>query len=369
VKTVFILGAGASLACGAPLMRDFIARAKKLQESNAFGASSDDTQNVLNAAYRDLRKVQAKSAIDYLNIEELFSAIDMGAMLGVFGSRDPSTLNDLRRAVRVFIYRTLEETVQIERLGKTISAPKGYDALAKMTLEKMKQTFRLGKRDVAFITFNYDACLEFALVKNGMGVDYGLREPFLDADERRYQVTVPVLKLHGSINWARCTKCNSIVPTEVDPWRRAHFIDIMDQPDHLKLSLGSRISGKQHSCGSALDSVPLLVPPTWNKAADSGDLGEVWKRAAQELASADNVVVIGYSFPVTDTFFRYLFALGSDSDVHLETFMVINGERGHETVPRFAALLGPMSQNALIHHDFVFAGASAEGVIRQVLEA
>jgi NAD-dependent SIR2 family protein deacetylase len=369
VKTVFILGAGASVACGAPLMPEFIARAKKLHESGAFGANAADIQDVLNAAYRDLRKVQAKSTIDYLNIEELFSAIDMGAMLGMFGARDPSTLHDLRRAVRVFIYRTLEETVRIERSGKAIKAPKGYHELARMTLEKVKETFRLGRRDVAFITFNYDACLEFALVKNGVGVDYGLREPFLDPDEMRYQAVVPVLKLHGSINWARCTKCTSIVPTEIDPWRRAHFIDIMDQPNYLKLELGSRIAGKQHSCGSALDPVPILVPPTWNKAADTGDLREVWKRAAQELASADNIVVIGYSFPVTDTFFRYLFALGSDSDVHVETFMIINGERGHETVLRFAALLGPMSQNALRHHDFVFAGASAAGVIRQILEA
>ena len=63
-----------------------LTRAKKLQEKNAFGPSSADIQEVLNAAYRDLRNVQAKSAIDYLNIEELFSAIDMGAMLGIFGS-------------------------------------------------------------------------------------------------------------------------------------------------------------------------------------------------------------------------------------------------------------------------------------------
>ncbi len=69
MKTVFILGAGASVACGAPLMRDFIPRAKKLQERNAFGQSSDAVQEVLNAAYRDLRQVQAKSSIDYWNIE------------------------------------------------------------------------------------------------------------------------------------------------------------------------------------------------------------------------------------------------------------------------------------------------------------
>jgi NAD-dependent SIR2 family protein deacetylase len=368
MKTVFILGAGASVACGAPLMRDFIPKAKKLQESGAYGASAEEVQQVLDAAYRDLRTVQAKSALDYRNIEELFSAIDMGAMLGVFGSRDPSSLPALQRAVRVFIYRTLEETIRIKRSERSIQVPPGYDALARLTLEKLKEGFRLGRRDVAFITFNYDACLEFALVKHGIGVEYGLRQSFLNSDETRYQLVVPVLKLHGSINWAKCPKCDSIVPTEIDPWRRAHFIDILDQPNDLKLTLGSAIAGKPHSCGSALDPVPVFVPPTWNKASDSADLRGVWRRAAQELARADNVVVIGYSFPLTDTFFRYLFALGTDSDVHLEQFIVLNGEHSEATIPRFADLLGPMSRRALKSHSFIFAGASAEGVIREVLQ-
>ena len=61
MKTVFILGAGASVACGAPLMHDFISRAKKLQEAGAYGESSADVQEVLSAAYLDPRTVQAKS--------------------------------------------------------------------------------------------------------------------------------------------------------------------------------------------------------------------------------------------------------------------------------------------------------------------
>jgi len=368
MKTVFILGAGASVACGAPLMRNFIPVAKKLQERNVFGACSAQIQDVLNAAYKDLRTVQAKASIEYLNIEELFSAIDMGAVLGVFGSRDPKTLEDLRRAVRVFIYRTLEETVHIQRADAKIHAPPGYRELAQMTLEKMKDAVRHGRRDVSFITFNYDTCLEFALVRAGIGVDYVLGEPCLDPDEQRCAIAVPVLKLHGSINWTRCPQCKTIVATEIDPWRRAHFIDLLDQAKELKLELGSRIPMKRHGCGTALDPVPMLVPPTWNKASDSTALKEVWRRAAQELAGADNIVVIGYSFPSTDTFFRYLFALGSDSEVHLERFMILNGEHGSETVPRFANLLGPMSQRALESHDFVFAGASAQGVIRGVLQ-
>ena len=371
MKTVFILGAGASAEAGAPLMGDFIARAKKLHAVDGFGQERAQIQDVLDAAYKDLKPVQVKSSIAYHNIEELFSAIDMGAMLNVFGSRDPSTLQALQTAVRVFIYRTIEETVRLTRVGQRIESPKGYATLAELTLEKIKRTARYGHKDVSFITFNYDTCLEFALVRAGLGVDYGLDEPFVCEHEARYQagrqVAIPVLKLHGSINWAQCLQCNVVAPTEIDFWRPVSFMDVLDQPKSLPLPVGTHIAKLQHRCGSKLDPVPVIVPPTWNKAANGDGLQSVWKRAAQELGSADNIVVIGYSMPVTDTFFKYLFALGSDSDVHLEKFVVINGTEGGQSEQRFKDLLGPMSAKAFRYHSFVFSGARK--VIEEVLAA
>ena len=367
MKTVLILGAGASADCGAPLMRDFISTAKRLQERDVFGASTAAVQDVLDAAYRDLRSVHAKSSFDYLNIEELFSIIDMGAMLGVFGPRNSQTLEALRHSVRIFIYRTLEETVRIQRSDKRIELPPGYGPLAQLPFETMKEAVRHGRDDVSFITFNYDTCLEYALVRSNVGVDYALGEAFLEPNEQRYAIVVPVLKLHGSINWAKCPKCNAIVPTEIDPWSRANFIDLMDSPKGLKLELGTRIARWQHHCGSALNPVPVIVPPTWNKVGEAADLAPVWRRAARELSTAENIVVIGYSLPPTDTFFKYLFAPGSDSDVHLERFILMNRELGAGSVARFDQLLGPMSRRAFTHHEFVFGHASAQNIIRDVL--
>jgi hypothetical protein len=365
MKTVFILGAGASVDCGAPLMRDFLKTAKTLQSRKAFGSDSNDIQTVLDTAFKDLRPVQVKSSIDYQNVEELFSAIDMGVFLGVFGSRNVTTLSDLGRAIRVFIYRTIEETVRIPFDGRQFGLLKGYSDLATTTLNKTRDTARLGQIDVSFITFNYDTCLEFALVRSGLGVNYGLSETFIDQDECSYQVSVPVMKLHGSINWAMCAKYNVIVPTEINPWRRASAISLFDQQHPLRLDLGTRIRGRQHKCGNLLDVVPYIVPPTWDKASGATGLKDVWRGAAKELASADNIVVIGYSMPATDTFFKYLYALGSDSDVHLEKFVVINGIDGQDTESRFRALLGPMSVGGFQNHSFVFSGAGR--VIRDIV--
>lgn len=367
MKTVFILGAGASVESGAPLMADFLKVSRQLHSRNAYGAESPHIEDVLNAAYRDLKSVQVKSAINYSNVEELFSAIDIGQMIGTFGSRSPSLIDQLRKSIVVFIYRTIEETVRVPSDGKIVRPSKGYDMLAKAVRENVERTARLGLNEISFITFNYDTCLEFALDLVNLGVDYGLGEPFLDTFANNFQVKIPVLKLHGSINWATCRKCNRIVPTEINPWRHAGPFALVDAPNQLPMPLGSRISGKTHRCGTTLDPLPVLVPPTWNKSSSAAPLQEVWRRAARELGSAENVVVIGYSLPVTDMFFRYLFALGSDSEAHLEKFVVINGPHGNETAPRFSSLLGPMTSDAFASYEFIFSGAG--NVITQLLRA
>lgn len=347
-------------------MADFIQRAKQLHGARAYGDAAPQVQDILNAAYKDLRPVHAKSTIDFDNVEELFSAIDIAQLIQRFGSRPSETIDQLRKSIVVFIYRTIEESVRIHFDGTKVRAPKGYDDLARHVRENVERTARLGLKEVSFITFNYDTCLELALDIHGLGVDYGLSEPFLDDFANKYQVKIPVLKLHGSINWATCPKCDTVIPTEINPWRRGGFFPKIDQGRELPLPLGTRIAGQIHSCGTRLDPLPLLVPPTWNKSSSTSGLREVWKRAATELASAENIVVIGYSFPITDMFFKYLFALGIDSDTHLERFIVVNGPDGESTKAKFEGLLGPMSANGFIFYPFVFSGSNH--IFKELLE-
>lgn len=131
MKTVFILGAGASVAAGAPLMGDFLACAKALHDRGAYGKDQDAIAEVLNAAYRDLRSIYATSTIDHRNIEELFSAIEIAGLINSFGSRRPEDIPKLRDSIVTFICRTIEETICIPKRGGQIGLPKGYDTLAK----------------------------------------------------------------------------------------------------------------------------------------------------------------------------------------------------------------------------------------------
>ena len=60
--------------------------------------------------------------------------------------------------------------------------------------------------------------------------------------------------------------------------------------------------------------------------------------AAYELSEAQNIFVIGYSYPPTDAFFRYLYALGSVGTSVINNFRVYNPDKSLEN--HYRDLLG-----------------------------
>jgi hypothetical protein len=123
-----------------------------------------------------------------------------------------------------------------------------------------------------------------------------------------------------------------------------------------------------------MDRDPLIVPPTWNKTQYHKELQAVWRRAAQRLAEAENIFVIGYSLPPTDEFFRYLYALGTTGQVWLKRFWVFDPDQSGSVERRFRRLLGPMAKSKFKVHKEVFSHAieqltselAQEGVIESV---
>jgi len=152
------------------------------------------------------------------------------------------------------------------------------------------------------------------------------------------------MKLHGSVNWGRCAGCNNIAPwrlgdhfSETD-WNRALWDD---QTRDVVLTLGSSLLSRYEHCGgSQCEPDPVIVPPTWNKS-QYGQVANVWKHAAEHLADAENIIVIGYSLPESDQFFRYLFSLGTIGDVRPQRVWVIDPDRSEGVADRFQKLLGP----------------------------
>jgi hypothetical protein len=299
-------------------MADFLDKSRGLFAANSASEYTDDLRRVFDAISR-LQSVHSKSELDIVNLESVFSAFEMAELLDL-----PPSGGDLVHSMRRLIAWTLDEAVRFEaKDGKIISSPP-YENFASLIsgLTKGKGTAPTS----TVITFNYDLAADVALHSAGLNPNYGLTGDAGGA--------VNLFKLHGSVNWHRCESCKRIVPETIPPLDR--FVNTaMLQWSTLKGYLGVR----GECCGKAVAGDSIIVPPSWNKAEYRSDLVKVWQHAAKELKGATSIVVCGYSLPETDSFFRYLYGLGTDGGEPLERFWVF--DPSEEVHHRFRRLLGP----------------------------
>ena len=169
-KNVFILGAGASVGAGAPLMKDFLDRASDLLSEDKFEQDEKEIRRLFEFRSK-LRAVYANSTLDIRNIESYLSTLEMGITIGGVAGFSTRNLKKILRAAQNMIVQTLELSVKfpIQQRPKEIIviAPREYDKFISRVHSKYKS-------DVSFITFNYDISLDFALARQYGGVDYDL---------------------------------------------------------------------------------------------------------------------------------------------------------------------------------------------------
>jgi hypothetical protein len=175
------------------------------------------------------------------------------------------------------------------------------------------------------LTFNYDVAFDHALDRRNVGLHYGL-----DRDALRNEI--PLLKLHGSTNWIRCSECDEI-----------HFWPVRDYlaaktPDWMfALRTEGSVRQVQLSFGRSLLEWPLppkcqtrkpdeteIIPPTSAKHDRHRQLAAIWRQAAAVLAQTEHLVIVGYSWPLTDQFFHQLFALGTISETLIRKVIVLD---------------------------------------------
>jgi hypothetical protein len=344
-RFVFVLGAGASADAKAPLASDFMDKARLLLRGGGLPERDVAAFDLVFKARDALKAAHSKAELDLSNLESLFGAFEMAALFGRLGSLSEPEVEGLPAAMRRLISRTVEESMEFPVLAgppRTISArtppsrtsgtfpkilpPSLYESFADLLTRIAK-----GNRDsVCVITFNYDLGTDYALYFSGTPYSYGLEQHPIN--------TIDLLKLHGSLNWGRCSKCKVILPLELKLWVQSLPIK---HPGSMKIEASQRLGQIEH-CGSSLALEPVVVPPTWNKGIYHSQIGQVWRKAARHLSEAEYIFIIGYSYPPTDEFFRYLYALGSIGEGWLEKIVVFNPDA--EAGERVRALLGPLAR-------------------------
>ncbi len=321
-RNLFILGAGASAHLGTPLMNNFLEIAQALWRKGQVDKVADHFEKVFSALGY-LQSVRSHAKIDTGNIETLYAALEMGKTLGKFpGIIDPLSvsvsgvpetfaeqIDRLITSLRIVIGYTLQETTVVNTETNKAMPMDVYS-------DFIKDIMDLAKKDsVSIVTFNYDLGLDYAFYRNKIRIDYALD------DLSHPDVGISYLKLHGSLNWRQCANkiCNTIT-TDTNFSHTQRYID-----GHSIIPVLTRLKDRKcKHCQKELMNEPLIVPPTWNKTAYHMNIERVWTKAASELASAENIFIIGYSLPDTDQFFRYLYALSYDPKTFLKRFTVIN---------------------------------------------
>lgn len=338
-KTVFILGAGASRDSGAPLMNDFLDRARKLYGSGECGEKYRADFERVTGAISDLQKIHSKSELDIYNIEEVFAAFEMAKLINKFPGeriRKEEDIDLLIKSLKRVIYVTLDRSTPLTTKNAESLPPASgsYGEFTGLIKTIMKKELKVP----TIITFNYDLAIDYALFRHGFPINYC----FTSNEENRVG-EINLIKLHGSLNWFECKEKKTIIPYEIE--QKKMFISEFQRNhsgEKYYFNIFEKITdNKIFYKGINYDVVPepFIIPPTWDKSIYHQELSRVWSQAALDLSIAENIYVIGYSLPVTDSFFKYLYALGSEGIKIIERFWVFNPDK-ENVKPRFEEFIG-----------------------------
>lgn len=317
-KHVFILGAGASADGGAPVLKNFLTKARSLRDSLSDSGIKNSFVRVFEGI-RWLQQTQAKAEIDLNNLEHVYSLFEMAKALDFSSIPNVETLTqDLKK---VIVY-TLEKSTKfgIDQSGKVLG-PRQYLQFAQILRKRLEENEN--GEEFGFITFNYDVGLESALMANGFAIDYQFTNTKRPGSLAR---TVKVLKLHGSTNWFQEYPRAPINLANI--YDKIGFAD--DQPNQ-----GMNFDTVAwHSEMGDRRFEPVIVPPSWDKGSEQILVAPIWREASEMLGSAELIHIIGYSMPDTDQAFPSLLALSGALSEPLIRVTAANYNDGSSRVMR-----------------------------------
>ncbi|MDI7260328.1 MAG: hypothetical protein QME90_10445 [Thermodesulfobacteriota bacterium] len=329
-KTIYVLEAGCSQHTGAPLLVDFLVKARLLMESERELVYKESFERIFKWV-DNLRSASYYVELDLDNLEHIFSLADMLRQIG--SKEGEQYFSDLR----YLVMETLDRC-QLRWEGKRIQPDNLYHQFVqnlgeinKQRKDQVSQTSGPFERDV-IITFNYDVMLDYAIRFRGTEFDYCLG---ISPSPQGFKL----LKLHGSTNWAYCRKCrHPLQIVKPSPIPSGHTLDpFLEEGYQINFKMVTNVL-KNTPCENCkeIDVLePIVIPPTWSKAIDKTLLVKVWEIAVKEIMNAFQIIVIGYSMPPTDTFFQYLLTLGLASNAKLNRVVVINKDASEDFKQRY----------------------------------
>ena len=266
---VYVFGAGASAAEGAPATGDLFPRAWAL-----LGAEQDRRIAAVWEFLEAVFGVRIESAASFRNlpaVDDVISLVDWSLQThqGLGHRYDPPRLHQVRRDLEHLVQETLRASLRL--------------AVRRRGGPHVRFVRRLVARGAvahcALISLNYDTLLDQALARAGLMPDYGL--PGCESAGGG-----PLLaKLHGSLNWSFCPACGRVAA-----------------PDQPAAVGGTEGAGGLNRCLRCANPRlrGLIISPTVHKSYPAAGLQHVWDRALEAIQLADRITFVGYSMPQAD---------------------------------------------------------------------
>lgn len=293
-KIVFMLGAGASKPepSNIPTINEML---------GVIVSKLPPTENPMTD------KIKEWSSREDVTIEDIMTAGYLSSQLV-----GDMTLNNL---VGEIIYRTptRRETRRIPELrdiGYVISFKDLVDRIFSIVSgimikadsntvhESIAELVKNRKDDFEFqiLTTNYDVCIEKALQKQKM------KPTYLGIEEGN---GIPIVKIHGSINWFYCEGCQDLIIFDMSE---------LEKFDKLYPTTASCLK-----CNTLTEQ--FLVPPIAYKYVTFPPIIEIWQSAMKILKEADIIIVIGYSFSLSDDYILKMIIRGLKKKSSLLVFL------------------------------------------------
>jgi NAD-dependent SIR2 family protein deacetylase len=217
-----------------------------------------------------------------LNIEEVFTFLDTGEQMYRRGT-------DYRKAF----------TLMKDYLQDFISVMLSMRSDGQHCERLIEVFARLSPED-DILSFNWDTIADRTLETLGIS-QFAAYKELLQVDRiklAQFRNTGVLLKLHGSLNWTECSNRKCAV------FGRPHMPLLKD--GQLPRWTDKAFEACEY-CG-AKKPRKAIIPPISNKLVHRKEyFHQLWMLAREKIARTNRIILIGYSFPVTDFLSEWLF--------------------------------------------------------------
>lgn len=287
IKKVIILGAGASKSDGAPLQRDlFRDFFDYIYRNSKNSILLEEQEEILVDFFKIFWNIdiQSHDAEEFPTFEDCLGILDIAYARGEsFRGYRKEKINQTRDALIFLIGKVLD----IKLKGKT-------NNFHLKLVNRLKNEDKLLR--TSFISLNYDLIIDNVLgdlcrknEENKLYLDYGIN--FMNSDWRKPipERSIPLFKIHGSLNWLYCPTCNQ-----------------MEYTYNKKDKSYSSVYRNKACRGCQTPMGPVIIPPTFYKNMNNRFIQEIFLKSEKVLRDADEVFICGYSFPDADIFLKYI---------------------------------------------------------------